>query len=99
MGSDTFDDGGGAHATTGAHGDQAGLQITTLEFVEQRADEDATRGTNGVTKSHRATIHIDLVPRHAGVFHELEYDSGECFVHLEQVDVIERHARLLHATF
>ena len=57
------------------------------------ADEHAAGGADRVAERHRAAVDVDLVPVDAGVAEELEHHGGERLVDLEQVDVVERHAR------
>src|SRR5690606_37248998 len=70
-------------------------QVTALELVEQRADEDRSRRADRVPERDRAPVHVDLLAIEAQVADELLGHDGEGLVDLEEVDVVDGQARLL----
>ena len=64
-----------------------------LELVEDGADEDGAGRADRVAERHGAAVDVDLVAVEVEVAHELLGHDGEGLVDLEEVDVVERHAR------
>src|SRR5919107_5330361 len=68
--SDSFDDGGDAHAAADAEGGQAVAQVAPLELVDERAQDHRAGGAQRVAHRDGATVDVPLLVVEAGVGHE-----------------------------
>src|SRR3989338_6396261 len=87
--SNSFNDGGDAHATTYAQGGQAVTQLALLKLVDQGAENGAAGCTQRVPHGNGAAIDVDLVLADAHVLHKFHHHRGKRLVDLKQVDVID----------
>src|SRR5206468_2669179 len=65
------------------------------ELDQERVDEPRPGGPQRVPETDRPAVHVHLVAIEAQVLLDREVLSGEGFVDLEQVDVVELEARAL----
>src|SRR5690606_7571006 len=82
-----LDDRGNAHAAADAQGAQAALEVATLEFVEDDADDHGAGGAQRVAHRDGAAVDVGDLVRDAHVLHEAHGNGRERLVDLEQVDV------------
>src|SRR3954469_21543585 len=90
-----LDDGGVGHAATLAHGLEAPPATGALELVEQRGHEAATRATEWVAEGDRAAVHVHLLHVRVVLLLPRQDDGGERLVDLDQVHLVDGHARAL----
>src|SRR6266511_5235785 len=83
-GLDAFDDDRRSHPAAGAHRDQSDLLVSSLELVEDGADEDGSGRADRMAQRHRAPVDVHLVAVEVEVAHELLGDDGESLVDLDQ---------------
>src|SRR5439155_21723294 len=81
-------------SATFAHRLQAVAPAGALELVEQGRHQTHAGGTERVAERDGAPVHIDLGKVGPGLPLPCEHDGGERLVDLDEVDVVERHARL-----
>src|SRR6056297_2786992 len=87
-----LDNRGGTHAGGDAKRGKANLFVGPLKLVQQRAYDDRAGGTQRVAHGDRAAVDVDYTRVDIKGLHESQDDGGKRLVHLEQVDVRNRHA-------
>ena len=92
---DALDDDGWRHAASGTHGNQAHLLVLSLEFIEGGPDQDRSRRSDRVAERHGTTVDIDFVPIEIEIPLELLRNHRKGLIHLEDIDVVERHSGAL----
>src|SRR6478752_4811166 len=79
-----LDDRGDAHAAADAQRGQAALELTTLELVDQGAEDHRAGGAERVAHGDRATVDVGDLRGDVHVPHEAHRHRGEGLVDLEQ---------------
>src|SRR4051812_43649366 len=92
--SDELDDGGDAHAAADAERGQAALELTTLELVDQRAEDHRAGRTERVAHRDGTAVDVGDLRGDAEVAHEAHRHGSKGLVDLEQVDVVDLEAGL-----
>ena len=87
---EAFDNHCHALAAANAHRLHAERFICRLQAVDERGHDARTCHAVWMAKGNRATIDVELLPRNAQVFGRRNHLRGECFINLNQIDVINR---------
>src|SRR5271166_1890870 len=83
-----LDDHRGTHTTAGAHGQHADAAAAPAQFVDRGGDHPGAGRRDRVAQADARAVDVDDVlvePEFAGTRHRL---GGECFVDLEQRDIL-----------
>ena len=65
-----------------------------MQLVNQHSQNHRAGGTQRVAHGDGSTVHIDLVVRHLHLLHKTHHDGCKGFVHLKQVNLVNRQPRL-----
>ena len=90
---DALDDRDVGLAAALAHRLQAVAAAGALELVQQRGHQPGAGRAERVAERDRAAVDVDLGEVGAGLLLPREHDRRERLVDLDEVDVVERHAR------
>src|SRR5437588_1855304 len=90
-----LDDRGVGHPAALANRRQRIVSVAPLELVQRRQDEPRATRAQWVTKRDRATIDVQPIEADAKLFLPGQADRCERLVDLEQVNIVDRHARAL----
>src|SRR6185437_11995966 len=86
--SDALHDRGDAHAAADAQRGQAVALLLALELIDERAQDHAAGGAEGVAHGDGAAVDVDLVHVPAHVLDVAQDNGGEGLVDLDQIDVV-----------
>src|SRR3954452_25395278 len=92
--SDPLDHGRDPHAPTDAQGHEPVPEISSLELVDDGAEQHRARRAEGMPHRDRAAVDVDLLVRQVQLPHEPHRHRGEGLVDLVEVDVLDRQPRL-----
>src|SRR5579863_6388793 len=90
---ESLDDHGHPLAAAHAHRLQAEPLTLVLEGVEEGGHDAGTGHAEGVAEGDGAALHVELLPGDAEMTGRGDDLGGEGLVDLDQVDVVDRHAR------
>jgi alkylation response protein AidB-like acyl-CoA dehydrogenase len=90
-----LDDARGRQRAAGAHGDQGQVRVAPLQLVQGGGQQPGAGRADRVAERDRAAVDVDPVLVRLVHPHPGQRDRRERLVHLEQVDVGDRHARPL----
>ena len=92
-----LEDGGNALAAADAEGGKTLLGVVTLEhFVQQGDDDTSTGSADGVADGDRAAVDVDLAHVEVQLTGNRDGLGREGFVGLDEVDILDGQAGLLH---
>src|SRR4051812_43231464 len=95
LGAVDFEDHRVALAATRADGRHTEPAAAPAQLVDERADDARAAGADRMPEGDGAAVHVDLRLVDSQHPHRVQGDRGERLVDLEQVDVVDREARLL----
>src|SRR6187200_3206485 len=90
--SEPLDDGGDAHADADAERGEAVAERAPLDLVDQRAQDHAAGGAEGMAHGDGAAVHVHRGGVDLHVLHEAHRYRGEGLVDLPEVDLLLLHA-------
>src|SRR6056297_2168414 len=94
-----FDDRGGTHAGGDAKRGKTHTRAAALQLIQKRADDDRARRPQRVTHGNGPAIDVELRVIDVKGLHEAQDDGGKRLVHLEEVDIRDRHAAVFQRLF
>lgn len=90
----SFEDAGGAHASTDAHRDDSVFSVNSLKLVEHRDDHACAGCAEWVAYGDTATSLVQLFVWNAEDLDTVSGLTGECLVHFPYVDILDGETSL-----
>src|SRR5215472_4187179 len=85
---EAFEDAGGAHAATYAHGDHAVASFLAFHFAQNRGGELGAGAAERMAEGDGAAVDIDARGIEAGELHHGERLRGKGFVQFDYADLV-----------
>ena len=83
------------HTTTSTHRNEPVLR-SPLQARQHGTNQHRASGCDGVPQSHCATVYIYLRRIQSQIANELRRHYSKSLIHLEEINIIERHGRSLN---
>src|SRR5437870_9372543 len=91
----TLDDHRDRIAAAKAQGRETALGAAVLHRVSKRREDAGAAAADRMPEGHRSTVHVELLVGNSELAHHGDARGGIRLVVFEQIDVVDREARLL----